>query len=559
MLFYDKNLFDILACPNCGGDLSCYNYSDIDASLSCKDCSICYPVINSFPIFSISNFERYTLNDLKELKKELFGNRSDYDKFVFIKEKKKLIDPYCALHPINESTRTINCFIENIKTFIAEGDIILDMKNWNGFSGDLLANQFKDNLVISLCEIENSPLGYQGFNYWYKNKPENLVVIFINSNSKLPIKSDSIFFLHGYDIVHHKPKLVLTEAQRVVKKSRSVILLPHIHLGDGQPEPFFERGGKYIHSNVYKTWLSKLFKKCSIEVFGEQYLFNMLKETKVTHKNDYNGVIAISSEKYLIKPKNYNFNYSKQSFIINPLLKINLLQKVVKINNLAIGSNAEYFLNRHPIYNQYINKNLPFKLSLQQIQIILEINSYNKISSLNSNSEIVELLNNDIICPFNISDNILNLFKHYTCSHSPLLTLEKSLIELDNYIKLTIDDVELNKEEYMLIINSFIYFLIHLGISRKIIFYSKISNSFDKLFFLAINILGLSYEFSKDANIVLTNQYIKVSNNIFYYTDIVNKKIYKSANCIADNYGWFKNIYIDNNTLMISYNNRPLA
>ncbi|WP_195707951.1 hypothetical protein, partial [Brucella sp. 10RB9214] len=122
----------------------------------------------------------------------------------------------CALHPINESTRTINCFIENIESFIVKGNIILDIKNWNGFSGDYLANQFKDNLVISLCEIENFPLGYQGGNYWYKNKPENLIIIFVNSNSKLPIKDKSISFLHGYDIVHHNPKLVLTEALRVV-------------------------------------------------------------------------------------------------------------------------------------------------------------------------------------------------------------------------------------------------------------------------------------------------------------------------------------------------------
>ncbi|MBK2045035.1 hypothetical protein IB644_00475, partial [Allofrancisella guangzhouensis] len=402
MPFYDKSLFEILACPNCGGDLFRNNFSDTDAGLSCKDCFINYPMINSFPIFSISSYEEYTFNDLKELKKELFRDRSDYKKFVSIKEKKKLIDPYCALHPINESTRTINCFIENIESFIVKGNIILDIKNWNGFSGDYLANQFKDNLVISLCEIENFPLGYQGGNYWYKNKPENLIIIFVNSNSKLPIKDKSISFLHGYDIVHHNPKLVLTEALRVVKKNRFVILLPHIHLGDGQPDPFFERGGEYIHSNTYKTWLRELFKGCYLKVFSEQYLFHMLKETKITHKNDYNGVIAISSEKYLIKPKNYNFNHSKQSFIINPLLKINLIEKVVEINNLAIGSNTEYFLNRHPIYNQYINKNLPFKLSLKQIQIILEVNHHNKISSLNSRSEIVELINNDMALFLNL-------------------------------------------------------------------------------------------------------------------------------------------------------------
>ena len=50
----DKKLLDILACPQCKGDL---NYKEKEQKLICKQCKLAYPIKEGIPVMLIDEAE----------------------------------------------------------------------------------------------------------------------------------------------------------------------------------------------------------------------------------------------------------------------------------------------------------------------------------------------------------------------------------------------------------------------------------------------------------------------------------------------------------------------
>lgn len=52
----DAKLLSILACPSCRGDVE---YNEEEAVLTCQDCGLVYPVIDSIPVMIVERALNY--------------------------------------------------------------------------------------------------------------------------------------------------------------------------------------------------------------------------------------------------------------------------------------------------------------------------------------------------------------------------------------------------------------------------------------------------------------------------------------------------------------------
>ena len=67
-----------------------------------------------------------------------------YEKFLKQKAQKGIRDTYSAFMPFNESTRSIEPFIEIFKNDLLPGDIILNLWCRTGYTGEYLASHFPE-------------------------------------------------------------------------------------------------------------------------------------------------------------------------------------------------------------------------------------------------------------------------------------------------------------------------------------------------------------------------------------------------------------------------------
>ena len=126
--------------------------------------------------------------------------------------------------------------------------------------------------------------------------------MFCDLNLPLPFDDDSIAFTIGLDTFHRfNQSFMLSELMRVVKTD-GIILFPHVHLSNNEPEPFFERGCKQRHGKDYAQAFEQLSKTTNWDgyIFSEPFLFseNDIKQSteipliSTPNTLDYNALIA---------------------------------------------------------------------------------------------------------------------------------------------------------------------------------------------------------------------------------------------------------------------------
>lgn len=363
----DINLFNILQCPSCRCKYELISYKQkqdcIDSAVMlCPSCQLVVPICHGLPLFGESRPHPAgsLQNWLDQLTKRLFGDDQEYIDFLKLKAERKVTDLYAAFQPFNESTRSIYPFLPLLQKSLKPGDMILDTWCRTGWSGELLAALFPEQRIVSIWEGDSNVLGYRGFNFWLGTgkRAENLDIVFTHPDFPLPFATNSVAVVHGLDSLHrYQHASYVPETLRVCKDD-GVLIFPHIHLSNSEPEPFFERGCKQYHGSDWKHWLDRLVvntERCA-KVVSEVTLFEMT-EPKILQDDsltqNYNALIVIAPkalESTLLTPALQLPLNVNTRFIKNPLLDVSLHHGKVVNSHGAYSGLGDELLMRHPCY-----------------------------------------------------------------------------------------------------------------------------------------------------------------------------------------------------------------
>ncbi|WP_438951512.1 class I adenylate-forming enzyme family protein [Porticoccus sp.] len=286
----------------------------------------------------------------------------EYRDFLKLKKTRGQVDLYAAFQPFNESTRAIYPFIPLLKKVLQPGDVILDTWCRTGWSGELLAGLFPEQQVISLWEGNSNVLGYRGFDYWLgsRRRAPNLDIVFSHPGRALPIQTGAVSLVHGLDSLHRYNHLSFIPEILRVCRNDGVLLFPHIHLSNTEPDPFFERGCHQYHGREWKAWLDQLLRDSSRSswLLPEVSLFALAEPLPLKDDSEtahYNGLLMIGPrelEGSMLQPGNEWAFISQARFIKNPLLDINLSTCEVRLSPTTLSGRSQELLQRHPCYLQ---------------------------------------------------------------------------------------------------------------------------------------------------------------------------------------------------------------
>jgi len=359
-----------LICPSCRCSFQLIDnelfeeQGDIErGALLCGGCHVVVPICKGFPLFTEARpFPATSLASwVAQLEEVLFTSEHEYSRFLKLKAERGMIDLYAAFQPFNESTRALYPFLPLLRDQLHPGDIILDTWCRTGWSAELLAGLFPEQQVIALWEGNSNVLGYRGFDYWLGSakRASNLDVVFAHPDHALPFASNSVAFVHGLDSLHRYRHLSFIPEVLRVCRDEGVLVFPHVHLSNSEPEPFFERGCHQYHGGDWKRWLEKLTKESerSAWVIPEVFLFEQESSEPLVDDYDtehYNALIAIAPSEWegqLLIP-GVELEFSGQTrFVLNPLVDINLHTGRISREGTLSGE-VEHLLTRHPCYRE---------------------------------------------------------------------------------------------------------------------------------------------------------------------------------------------------------------
>lgn len=382
-----KQLAALLACPSCRGDLEvdCLEEQagEIElAALTCPACQLVVPVCHGFALFAEARPHpaRPLAAWLAELSGRLFGSTADYRRFVAQKALRGVTDSYAAFQPFNESSRAIYPLLPLLREVLRPGDVILDTWCRTGWSGELLAGLFPAQRVVSIWEGDGNVLGYRGFRHWLGSgrRAPNLDILFTHPDHPLPLHGGRIALVHGLDSLHrYRHGSFIPETLRVCRPD-GVLLFPHVHLSNGRPEPFFERGGRQYHGREWKAWLDRLLAGSprsawvlpEVELFGMAQPRPLRDDSQTAH---YNGLILIGPRAFegaelLPQPQLPLGGGSR--FVRNPLLDIAPDQCRVRRTGEELGGLGGELLARHPCYAQRLAEHAGERLDAQEARFL---------------------------------------------------------------------------------------------------------------------------------------------------------------------------------------------
>jgi acyl-coenzyme A synthetase/AMP-(fatty) acid ligase len=350
---------------------------DISGWLICHTCGSAYPVFDGVVHFPDAMPAAGDLGPQShdELREQLIGSREKYERFLSLAARRPTFDLYAAFQPFNEATRSIYPFIDALRSILRPGDLVADIWNRTGWSGALLAGLFPEQQVISLWEGPTNVLGYAGYHYWFsaRTRPPNLTLGFADPRKGLPFADRAISLLHGLDCLHKLDGAnFFAEGERVLTADGAMIL-PHVHLSNSEPNPFFERGGLHMHGRDYAN--SRLLtQRRRVFVFSERALFEsgtllMVDQSGTSH---YNGLVAVMPERFAgatLGERDLVWN-DECHLVLNALVAVDSDTGKARFDREGLAANAEHLVIRHPVYDERLARCLPVKLSQDQLRLL---------------------------------------------------------------------------------------------------------------------------------------------------------------------------------------------
>jgi acyl-coenzyme A synthetase/AMP-(fatty) acid ligase len=303
---------------------------------------------------------------------------SAYARFLSRAAERGGLDLYAAFEPFNEATRALYPLIGALRAHLRPGDIVLDLRCRSGWTGALLAGLFPEQRVISFWEGPSNTLGYAGYAHWLSaaDRPPNWTVAFADPRKGLPLPTGTAGLVFGADCLHrvsHQP--FLEECLRVCRLDGALVF-PHVHLANGKPSPYFERGGTILHGTAYRDWLYRVLAGSNRQayVLSEPALFCSAAERVLRDEADtadYNGLIAVlkKDSAQVLGPARRAWR-DDDYLMANPLLRIDSDRLMVSFDPIALAGEAGRLIDRHPTYARRLEERLPADLADADVRIL---------------------------------------------------------------------------------------------------------------------------------------------------------------------------------------------
>jgi len=381
------SLLTLLACPSCrcayeAEILGARGDTITSGILACPRCGIAVPLVEGFPLFGEARPMGNQENEpwLRQLKEKHFDLGAEYQAFLREKMLRRNSDSYAAFQPFNESSRSIYPFLPLLKEGLRPGDVILDTWCRTGWSGELLAGLFPEQRIISIWEGNNNVLGYRGFAHWLAEgkRAPNLDIIFTHPDQALPLADGCVRIVHGLDSLHrYRHASFIPECLRVCAED-GVLVFPHIHLSNSEPDPFFERGCFHYHGREWKSWLDRTLAGTSRSgwVLSEAALFEADRQFQLCDQSDtshYNGLALVADSRHearALGPRSFPALSARDRLILNPLLDINLHLCEVAFDPATLAGRAEDMMSRHPCYEKKLNASIGNRLAADEARLL---------------------------------------------------------------------------------------------------------------------------------------------------------------------------------------------
>ncbi len=447
---------DIYVCPSCFKQLTTKASNSEITLFECESCDWAAPSINEIIYFTEARKrDEGRSKHFFGLVDKLSVDRSNYDNFLRLKRCRGTVDSYAAFRPFNESSRAFYPFIGMIKKNLKPGDVILNTWCRTGWSSFFLSGLFPEQRIITVWEGNKDVLGYAGFDYWLskEKRPENLEIIFHDLNQPIPLLDDSVAFAFGLDTLHRYNQDVFVSEILRVAKDDGIIVFPHVHLSNSNPEPFFERGEKQIHGRDYEREFAKALenRKADAYVLSEPGMFNLDSKQELSSDpdtKDYNALIAIIPD-HLTEPlKPFDCkSYSPNSLrvLLNPLLQIDLSSQKVTLDRDHLNGEVGKMLDRHQVYLNRLTKNLPFELTTLQAEILYLASQCHTVAEISENlgtnlediwAQLEKLSRNEIVHVLPLAERAVHLQQFHSGS---LITVSNDMKTVTNLWRGTIE------------------------------------------------------------------------------------------------------------------------
>ena len=358
-----RTLLKVLACPDCGSDYELAVYTQTGAEvetgiLHCPHCAAAFPILDGLALFTepLPDPARTSPADLSALSARLFGSSVAFSAWVGDKRARGVIEPYAAFAPFNESVRALEPVLPHAAAGLRDGDWILDASCRTGWSGEWLAGSFPAQRVLAMWESNMGVLGYRGFRHLLGSgqRAPNLDVVFCDPHRPLPLREAAFELVHAYDTLHRHPLDGLPRECLRVARNDAAIVFPHVHLANGEPEPFFERGGEHRHGRDYRAWLDGIASEGRRGfVFSEAALFDGPAVVELKDDADtahYNGFVAILPPADATTLTALETGGGACRFVVNPMFRLNLARATAHVAPAQFDGAIAHLLARHPIY-----------------------------------------------------------------------------------------------------------------------------------------------------------------------------------------------------------------
>ncbi len=316
--------------------------------------------------------------------KEKLTDEEKYAMFLMNKNRHPFYDIYACFQPFNEATKALYPFLKKLRSTTKKGEAILNLWDRTGWMTNLLAGFFPENIIITTWEGNKDVLGYSGHHYWMRNQP-NINIVYCDLNKPLPFESKSIAFSIGLDVLHRFDRSHLLEELVRVVKDEGAIIFPHVHLSNSQPKNYFERGGTLLQGIDYAEALKKISTHTNLEgyVFSEPALFtanDILQSSTIElisnpTSTDYNALIALLPKSWQQKSLSAftledETNIMQCRILVNLLVQIDFQQQKININQTHLNGQVGEILQRHPIYETFIQASHNYTLTELGVKII---------------------------------------------------------------------------------------------------------------------------------------------------------------------------------------------
>ncbi|MEM6996958.1 MAG: AMP-binding protein, partial [Myxococcota bacterium] len=378
-------LLDRLRCPACHGRLSPETEGDGplgDTALWCRRCSTVVPVVQGSAMFAEGELcgDGQDAASVVARARARVRDRQTYTRFLQTKAERGLHDAYAMFQPFNESLRALLAVITPIREALRPGDAILDTWGRTGWTGAWIASLFPEHHVVSLWEGDTDVLGYSGYAYWLgiAERPANWDVVFTHPDRRLPFADGAFAFVHAYESLHRYRQTSLLAECRRVSRQDGAIAFTHVHLSNGEPDPFFERGCVQHHGTRYRAVLDRVLEggERTGFVLGEPTLFERTESFMLTDAPDtadYNAAVLVGPRSWAgreITPQPTAPVTDASRLIVNPLLRLDLATGRVGLPSASDDDPIGHILSRHPCYDRRLQSRAVASLSDQQPELV---------------------------------------------------------------------------------------------------------------------------------------------------------------------------------------------